>query len=117
MSEFEDFADAPTPDEATREASGAAPEHDDGQLSMTSEELEADLESHVVEVWYAELQEERELLEATSLEDLFTVPTHMVPDQSVMITVVDEPRGHLPKWGCTRDPDAEEACYAPLCPM
>eukprot|EP00959_Pyramimonas_sp_CCMP1952_P165668 3462704-Pyramimonas_sp.AAC.1 len=38
----------------------------------------------------------------------------MVPDQSVLITVADEQRGQLPKWGRTRDPDAEETYYAPL---
>eukprot|EP00959_Pyramimonas_sp_CCMP1952_P437364 9157375-Pyramimonas_sp.AAC.1 len=86
MSNFEDLADAPTPEGATRKASEAEPEHDDGRLSTFYEESEADLESHVMEVWYAELREERDLSEAAPLEDLFTVPTHMVPDQSVLIT-------------------------------
>eukprot|EP00959_Pyramimonas_sp_CCMP1952_P292335 6114059-Pyramimonas_sp.AAC.1 len=39
-----------------------------------------------MEVWCAELQEERELLEATPPEDLLTIPAQMVPDQSVLIT-------------------------------
>eukprot|EP00959_Pyramimonas_sp_CCMP1952_P363129 7604039-Pyramimonas_sp.AAC.1 len=99
MSKFEDLADAPALEGAPREASEAEPEHDDGQLSTIYEESETDLESHVLEVWHAELREEKALLEATPLEDLFTVPTHMVPDQSVRITVADEQRGHLPKWG------------------
>eukprot|EP00959_Pyramimonas_sp_CCMP1952_P449480 9411520-Pyramimonas_sp.AAC.1 len=42
-----------------------------------TQESEADLESHVMEVGYAELQEEKELLEATPPEDLFAIPTHM----------------------------------------
>eukprot|EP00959_Pyramimonas_sp_CCMP1952_P015420 326698-Pyramimonas_sp.AAC.1 len=61
-----------------------------------------------MEVRRAELRGEKQLLEATPLEDFFTVPTHMVPDQSVLIFVADEQRGHLPKWGRTRDPDTEE---------
>eukprot|EP00959_Pyramimonas_sp_CCMP1952_P438910 9188986-Pyramimonas_sp.AAC.1 len=61
-----------------------------------------------MEVRHAELREERDLLEAAPLEDLFAVPTHMVPDQSALITVADEQRGHLPKWGRTHDPDAEQ---------
>eukprot|EP00959_Pyramimonas_sp_CCMP1952_P103642 2167310-Pyramimonas_sp.AAC.1 len=61
-----------------------------------------------MQVWYAELQEERELLVAAPPEDLFTIPTQMVPDRSVLITVADEQRGHLPKWGRTRDSDAED---------
>eukprot|EP00959_Pyramimonas_sp_CCMP1952_P293238 6133069-Pyramimonas_sp.AAC.1 len=35
-----------------------------------------------MEVWYAELQEKRELLEAILPEDLFAIPTQMVPDQT-----------------------------------
>eukprot|EP00959_Pyramimonas_sp_CCMP1952_P004454 93308-Pyramimonas_sp.AAC.1 len=61
------------------------------------EESEADLESHVMEVCYAGLREEKDLLEAAPLEDLFTVPTQMVPDQNALIIVADEQRGHLPK--------------------
>eukprot|EP00959_Pyramimonas_sp_CCMP1952_P471602 9498673-Pyramimonas_sp.AAC.1 len=41
----------------------------------------------------------------------------MVPDQSALLTVADEQRGHLPKWGCAHDPDAEETYYASLCTM
>eukprot|EP00959_Pyramimonas_sp_CCMP1952_P073035 1525857-Pyramimonas_sp.AAC.1 len=64
-----------------------------------------------MEVRSAELQTERELLEATPPEDLFTMPTQMVPDQSALITVADEQRGHLPNWGRTHDSDTEEAYY------
>eukprot|EP00959_Pyramimonas_sp_CCMP1952_P338911 7097446-Pyramimonas_sp.AAC.1 len=39
----------------------------------------------------------------------------MVLDQSVLITVADEQRGHLPKWGRTRDSVTEETYYAPIC--
>eukprot|EP00959_Pyramimonas_sp_CCMP1952_P081953 1712114-Pyramimonas_sp.AAC.1 len=38
----------------------------------------------------------------------------MIPDQSVLITVADEQRGHLPRWGRTRDSDTEETYYAPI---
>eukprot|EP00959_Pyramimonas_sp_CCMP1952_P128204 2680983-Pyramimonas_sp.AAC.1 len=38
----------------------------------------------------------------------------MVPDQSVLTTVADEQRGHLPKWGRTHDSDTEETYYAPM---
>eukprot|EP00959_Pyramimonas_sp_CCMP1952_P405077 8490086-Pyramimonas_sp.AAC.1 len=87
----------------------------DGSLQL--KKSEADLESHVMEAWHAELQEEREMLEATPPEDLFTIPTQMVPDQSVLISVADEQRGRLPKWGRTRDADTEETYYAPMCTM
>eukprot|EP00959_Pyramimonas_sp_CCMP1952_P283359 5923676-Pyramimonas_sp.AAC.1 len=70
-----------------------------------------------MEVWYAELQEERELLVAAPPEDLFTIPTQMVPYQRVLIIVAFEQRGHLPKWGRTRDSDTEETHYAPMCTM
>eukprot|EP00959_Pyramimonas_sp_CCMP1952_P116377 2432735-Pyramimonas_sp.AAC.1 len=53
-----------------------------------------------MEVWYAELREEKQLLEAIPLEDFFTVPTQMVPDQSVLITVVDEQRAPC-RSGCS----------------
>eukprot|EP00959_Pyramimonas_sp_CCMP1952_P409155 8574977-Pyramimonas_sp.AAC.1 len=76
MSEFEGFAGTPTPDGPAREASEAEPSHDDGRLSTVYEESEADLESHVMEVWYAELREERELLEATPPEDLRHTHAH-----------------------------------------
>eukprot|EP00959_Pyramimonas_sp_CCMP1952_P379367 7946562-Pyramimonas_sp.AAC.1 len=70
-----------------------------------------------MEVWCAELQEGGELLEATPPEDLFAIPTKMVPYQSVLITVADAQRGHLPKWGRTHDSDAAETYYAPMCTM
>eukprot|EP00959_Pyramimonas_sp_CCMP1952_P151658 3173204-Pyramimonas_sp.AAC.1 len=58
-----------------------------------------------------------ELLGAAPLEDLFTVPTRMIPDNSALITVAGEQRGHLPKWGHPRDSDTEEMHRVPLCSM
>eukprot|EP00959_Pyramimonas_sp_CCMP1952_P286400 5988517-Pyramimonas_sp.AAC.1 len=39
----------------------------------------------------------------------------MVPYQSALITVADEQRGCLPKWGRTHDSDTEETYYVPIC--
>eukprot|EP00959_Pyramimonas_sp_CCMP1952_P012244 258381-Pyramimonas_sp.AAC.1 len=58
----------------------------------------------------------KELLEVTPPEDFFTIPTQMVPDQSVLITVAGEQWGHLPKWGRIHDSDAEETYCAPCKP-
>eukprot|EP00959_Pyramimonas_sp_CCMP1952_P039576 827844-Pyramimonas_sp.AAC.1 len=63
------------------------------------EESEADLEAHIMEVWCVELHGERELREATPLDDTYTVPTHMNADNSVLVTVAEEQWGHLPKEG------------------
>eukprot|EP00959_Pyramimonas_sp_CCMP1952_P155166 3246584-Pyramimonas_sp.AAC.1 len=115
MPRFEELADTPTPDGTAREASKAEPPHDGGRLSTI---YERSVESHVKEAWSAELQEERELLVATPPEDLSTIPTHMVSYQSVLIiTVADGKRGHLAKWGRTRDSDTEETYYVPMCTM
>eukprot|EP00959_Pyramimonas_sp_CCMP1952_P438122 9171927-Pyramimonas_sp.AAC.1 len=64
MAKFEELADAPTLDGTAGEAS-AEPPQEEGRLPTIYEESEADLESHVMEVWHAELQDEKELLEAT----------------------------------------------------
>eukprot|EP00959_Pyramimonas_sp_CCMP1952_P299265 6259565-Pyramimonas_sp.AAC.1 len=77
MTRFEGLADAPTPNGTAKEASEAEPPLEDGRLPAIHEESEADLEPHVMEVWYAELQDEKELLEATPLEDLCTIPAQM----------------------------------------
>eukprot|EP00959_Pyramimonas_sp_CCMP1952_P183341 3833201-Pyramimonas_sp.AAC.1 len=61
-----------------------------------------------MEVWYTQLQEERELLEAAPLYDLYSVPAHMITDNSVLVTLAEEPRGHLPAWGHPRDSDIAE---------
>eukprot|EP00959_Pyramimonas_sp_CCMP1952_P128928 2696338-Pyramimonas_sp.AAC.1 len=60
------------------------------------EELGADLEAHILEVRHTELHEERELLEATPLDDLYTAPTHTITDNSALATVAGEQRGRLP---------------------
>eukprot|EP00959_Pyramimonas_sp_CCMP1952_P364786 7639192-Pyramimonas_sp.AAC.1 len=56
-------------------------------------------------------------MEATPPDNLFAIPTQMVPDQSVLITVADDQRGRLPKWGRARDSDTEETYYVPMCTM
>eukprot|EP00959_Pyramimonas_sp_CCMP1952_P396751 8312834-Pyramimonas_sp.AAC.1 len=61
MTRFEEVADAPTPDEIATEASEAEPPHEDGRLPTKYAESAVDLESHVMEVRYAELQDAREL--------------------------------------------------------
>eukprot|EP00959_Pyramimonas_sp_CCMP1952_P140292 2935533-Pyramimonas_sp.AAC.1 len=70
-----------------------------------------------MEVWCAALQEGMKLLEATPPDNLFAMPTHIVPYQGVLITVADEQRGRLPKWGRTRNSDNEEAYCVPMCTM
>eukprot|EP00959_Pyramimonas_sp_CCMP1952_P059610 1245091-Pyramimonas_sp.AAC.1 len=63
-----------------------------------------------MEVRHAELQNEKELPAATPPEDLIAIPAQMYPDQSKLITVADEQRGRLPKWGRARDFDAGDLC-------
>eukprot|EP00959_Pyramimonas_sp_CCMP1952_P131546 2750782-Pyramimonas_sp.AAC.1 len=114
MTKFEELADMPTQDENAREAPEAEPQ-EDGRLPAIYEDTEAELEAHIMEVWRAELQKEEELLEATPLDDLRTVPTHMITDNGVLVTVAEEQRGHLPKGGYPRDSDIEETHHVPLC--
>eukprot|EP00959_Pyramimonas_sp_CCMP1952_P359491 7527683-Pyramimonas_sp.AAC.1 len=45
------------------------------------------------------------------------MPTQMIPGHSVLITVAEEQRGHLPKWGRPRDSHTEETYHVPLCSM
>eukprot|EP00959_Pyramimonas_sp_CCMP1952_P231989 4848207-Pyramimonas_sp.AAC.1 len=75
------------------------------------EESVADLQAQIMEV-----RDERELLEAIPLENFFTVPAHVISDNSVLITVAEEQRGHLPKWRHPRYSDIEETHHVPLCP-
>eukprot|EP00959_Pyramimonas_sp_CCMP1952_P092354 1933171-Pyramimonas_sp.AAC.1 len=75
MTKFEGLADVPTQGKGTREALEIEPPQEDGRLPTIYEESEADLEAHIMEVWHAELQDERELLEATSIDELYTVST------------------------------------------
>eukprot|EP00959_Pyramimonas_sp_CCMP1952_P327809 6862949-Pyramimonas_sp.AAC.1 len=70
MTQFEELADAPTPDGIAGETSEAEPPQVDGRLLTIYEASEADIESHDMEVWHVELLDESELLEATPLEDL-----------------------------------------------
>eukprot|EP00959_Pyramimonas_sp_CCMP1952_P249496 5215561-Pyramimonas_sp.AAC.1 len=114
MTRFEELADAPTPDGTAREASEAEPPHDDGRLSMIYEESEADLESHVMEVGMQNYKMKRNCWRQLHQRSFSKIPTQMVPDQSVLITVADEQRGHLPKWGRTRDSDTEETYHFPM---
>eukprot|EP00959_Pyramimonas_sp_CCMP1952_P185359 3875864-Pyramimonas_sp.AAC.1 len=45
------------------------------------------------------------------------MPAQTVPDHSALITVAEEQRGHLPKWGHPRGSDTEETYHVSLCPM
>eukprot|EP00959_Pyramimonas_sp_CCMP1952_P438919 9189099-Pyramimonas_sp.AAC.1 len=67
-----------------------------------------------MEVWCTEPREERELSEATPSDDLYTVPTYLITDNSVLVTVAEEQRGHLPTCSHPRDSDIEETYYVPL---
>eukprot|EP00959_Pyramimonas_sp_CCMP1952_P373361 7819065-Pyramimonas_sp.AAC.1 len=64
MTKFEELADAPTQDNNATEAPEAEPPQEDGRLSKINEESEAGLEAHIMEAWYTELHDKRELLEA-----------------------------------------------------
>eukprot|EP00959_Pyramimonas_sp_CCMP1952_P337886 7075910-Pyramimonas_sp.AAC.1 len=68
-----------------------------------------------MEAWYTELYEQRDLLEATPLCNLYTVPAHMITGNSVLVTVAEEQRGRLLTWGHPRDSDIEETYHVPLC--
>eukprot|EP00959_Pyramimonas_sp_CCMP1952_P357227 7480006-Pyramimonas_sp.AAC.1 len=96
MTKFEEWADAPAPDGTAGGASETKPPQEDGRLSTIHEDAEADLEAHVMEVWCADLQDDKELLEATPRGDLFAMPAPMIPGSSALITVAEEQRGHLP---------------------
>eukprot|EP00959_Pyramimonas_sp_CCMP1952_P469656 9495323-Pyramimonas_sp.AAC.1 len=56
-----------------------------------------------MEVRHAELRGERELLEATPLEQLYTAPTHWISDHSALATVAEGQLGHLPTRGSPQD--------------
>eukprot|EP00959_Pyramimonas_sp_CCMP1952_P382178 8008115-Pyramimonas_sp.AAC.1 len=115
MTKFEELAGTPAQNENAREAPEAEPPQEDGRLPTINEESEAGLEAHIMEMRRTELHEERELLEATPLDDRYTAPTHMVSDNSVLVTVAEGQWGHLPKWGCPRGSDIEETHHVPLC--
>jgi len=114
MTKFEELTDTPTQgNNAT--SLPEADQADDGRLSTIYEESEADLEAHILETWYTELLEEKQLLEATPIEAFYTIPMQMVPDNSVLVTVSDEQQGHLPTRGSPQDSDAVETLHVPLC--
>eukprot|EP00959_Pyramimonas_sp_CCMP1952_P437854 9166836-Pyramimonas_sp.AAC.1 len=68
-----------------------------------------------MDVRRAEFREERELLEATPIDDLHTVPTQMITHNSALVTVAEEQRGHLPTWGNPHGIDTTETHHVPLC--
>eukprot|EP00959_Pyramimonas_sp_CCMP1952_P456523 9473304-Pyramimonas_sp.AAC.1 len=39
----------------------------------------------------------------------------MIIGNSALVTIAEEQRGHLPKWGYSRDSDIEEASHGSLC--
>ena len=64
MTKFEELAY--TPSQGNNATSlPEADQADDGRLSTIYEESETDLEAHILEAWYTELLEEKQLLEAT----------------------------------------------------
>eukprot|EP00959_Pyramimonas_sp_CCMP1952_P274906 5746836-Pyramimonas_sp.AAC.1 len=99
MPKFEETADMPAQGIDAGEAPDVEPPQEDGQLPTVYEESEADLEAHIMALWCAELQDERELPEATPIDELYTAPTERIADISALVTVAEEQRGHLPKWG------------------
>eukprot|EP00959_Pyramimonas_sp_CCMP1952_P153503 3211442-Pyramimonas_sp.AAC.1 len=48
-------------------------------------------------------------------DSLYTVPAHMITDNSVLVTVAEEQRGHLPTWGNSHDIDTTETYHVPRC--
>eukprot|EP00959_Pyramimonas_sp_CCMP1952_P287331 6009175-Pyramimonas_sp.AAC.1 len=90
MTTLEAPADMSTQGSNAREAPLGEQPQDDGLLPTLYEESEADREAHITEVWCVKLQDERELLEAPPVEELSAVPTRMIPDNSVLVTVTGE---------------------------
>eukprot|EP00959_Pyramimonas_sp_CCMP1952_P414656 8688065-Pyramimonas_sp.AAC.1 len=86
-----------------REAPEVEPPQEDGRFPTVYGESEADIAARIVKVRYTELQAERELLEATPMDDLYTVPAQMITDSCVLVTVAKEQRGHQPTWGNPQD--------------
>eukprot|EP00959_Pyramimonas_sp_CCMP1952_P443391 9282808-Pyramimonas_sp.AAC.1 len=68
-----------------------------------------------MEVRCAELQDDRELLEATPIGELYLAPAHMITDNSALVTVAEEQRGCLPARGSPRDICTTEADNFTLC--
>ena len=112
LSKFPDLADPPPDDRPPGDRPPAetpmASEHD-GRLSTIQEESEEhDIELLIMEDWYEEL---RVKLEPVPLvDDVFRVPTMMVPDQCVMVSSADP--DDLPLGD---EPDQEVFYAMPLC--
>eukprot|EP00959_Pyramimonas_sp_CCMP1952_P397318 8324875-Pyramimonas_sp.AAC.1 len=68
-----------------------------------------------MEVRRTELQDERELLEAAPVEEVYTLPTHMNTDNRALATVADEQQGRLPTWNNPQSINAAETDHVPLC--
>eukprot|EP00959_Pyramimonas_sp_CCMP1952_P037109 776465-Pyramimonas_sp.AAC.1 len=68
-----------------------------------------------MDAWRAGLPGEREPLEATPINDLYTVPTQMITVNRALVAVAEEQRGHLPTLGHPRDIDTTDTYYVPLC--
>eukprot|EP00959_Pyramimonas_sp_CCMP1952_P008924 186482-Pyramimonas_sp.AAC.2 len=65
MTKFDELVLMPTQGSDARGAPEDEPLQEDGRLPTIYEESEVDLDAHIMEAWYTELQGERELLEAT----------------------------------------------------
>eukprot|EP00959_Pyramimonas_sp_CCMP1952_P403131 8446450-Pyramimonas_sp.AAC.1 len=70
MTKFEGLADMPAQGSDARGGPEAEPPQEDGWPSTVCAESEADFEAHIMEVWYTELQDEREVVEATPIVEL-----------------------------------------------
>eukprot|EP00959_Pyramimonas_sp_CCMP1952_P458629 9476940-Pyramimonas_sp.AAC.1 len=75
-------------DNDAREASEVEAPQDDGLLPTSYKESDADLEARIMEV---------------------------ITDNSVLVTVAEEQRGHLPTWCNPQDVETTETCHVPLC--
>eukprot|EP00959_Pyramimonas_sp_CCMP1952_P276568 5781246-Pyramimonas_sp.AAC.1 len=102
MTKFEEVVGIPNRDGTAGETPEAQPPQKDGRLPTIYGKSEAGFEAHLMEVSHAELHGDKEQLEATPFENIYTVPTHMIPDNSALVTVAGEKRGHLSKWGHPR---------------
>eukprot|EP00959_Pyramimonas_sp_CCMP1952_P371863 7787067-Pyramimonas_sp.AAC.1 len=112
MTRFEKWADTPTPDGTTKEASEAEPPHGDGRRSRSTKNQRL-ISSHML--WKCGMHSYkrkgncwRQLHQRTSIPYLH---------RCVLNTVADEQRGHLPKRGRDRDSDTEETHYVSMCTM
>ena len=116
MTKFEELADTPNQgNPANSTASQDVDHEDEGRLSTIYEESETDLEAHILETWYTELREEKQLLETIPTESLYTILVQMVPDNCVLVAVADEQQVTLPMRGNSQTSDTEETFHVPLC--